>query len=374
MQPSVHSSPPTRASVPVVSMSPLLHARPRPLGARRVQVRVAAGATGTEGPGAARGMTRGWRVGKGLTRVAAVPLRDFDAHGNRASKLRPHVDQAGGNRRFGDHGLGHRRGGAVHGYEVVLRSRAQARPTAWSPAWRSPWPAGREGQADRGRSGDEISGRVRGDDRPGRARRRRPRHRVGRRGPGGEEAPLRRARPHLPRDTILATNTSTLPVVEMAMETGRPDRVCGIHFFNPAPVMSLVEVVRPITASDATIAAAKAFAEACGKDAGRGEGPGRVHRQRAAVPLPQQRGAPARERRGHEGRHRHRHEGRVRVPDGAVRPARPGRAWTRRWRSSTRSTRSSATPTTRPSRCCAGWWPPSQLGRKSGQGFYDYRK
>ena len=49
------------------------------------------------------------------------------------------------------------------------------------------------------------------------------------------------------------------------METGRPDKVCGIHFFNPAPVMSLVEVVRPITASDDTIAAAKAFAEACGK-------------------------------------------------------------------------------------------------------------
>ncbi|MFC0080915.1 3-hydroxyacyl-CoA dehydrogenase family protein [Aciditerrimonas ferrireducens] len=66
-------------------------------------------------------------------------------------------------------------------------------------------------------------------------------------------------------DAILATNTSTLPVVDLAMETGRPDRVCGIHFFNPAPVMSLVEVVRPLTASDETIAAAKAFAEACGK-------------------------------------------------------------------------------------------------------------
>ena len=66
--------------------------------------------------------------------------------------------------------------------------------------------------------------------------------------------------------TILATNTSTLPVVELAMETGRPDKVCGVHFFNPAPAMSLVEVVRPITASDATIGAAVAFAEACGKE------------------------------------------------------------------------------------------------------------
>jgi 3-hydroxybutyryl-CoA dehydrogenase len=65
--------------------------------------------------------------------------------------------------------------------------------------------------------------------------------------------------------TILATNTSTLPVVELAMQTGRPDKVCGVHFFNPAPVMTLVEVVRPLTASDETIAAARSFAEACGK-------------------------------------------------------------------------------------------------------------
>ena len=66
---------------------------------------------------------------------------------------------------------------------------------------------------------------------------------------------------------ILATNTSTLPVVEMAMVTQRPDKVVGIHFFNPAPMMKLVEVVRPITASDETVATALAFATTCGKDA-----------------------------------------------------------------------------------------------------------
>lgn len=64
---------------------------------------------------------------------------------------------------------------------------------------------------------------------------------------------------------ILATNTSTLPVVEMAMATQRPDRVCGIHFFNPAPMMALVELVRPLTASDETMAEALAFASECGK-------------------------------------------------------------------------------------------------------------
>jgi 3-hydroxybutyryl-CoA dehydrogenase len=67
--------------------------------------------------------------------------------------------------------------------------------------------------------------------------------------------------------TILATNTSTLPVVEMAMVTSRPEQVCGVHFFNPAPAMSLVEIVRPMTASETTIDAVKAFAEVCGKNA-----------------------------------------------------------------------------------------------------------
>jgi len=66
---------------------------------------------------------------------------------------------------------------------------------------------------------------------------------------------------------ILATNTSTLPVVDLAMATQRPELVCGIHFFNPAPVMKLVEIVRPVTASAQTIERAVAFAERCGKDA-----------------------------------------------------------------------------------------------------------
>jgi 3-hydroxybutyryl-CoA dehydrogenase len=68
-------------------------------------------------------------------------------------------------------------------------------------------------------------------------------------------------------EAILATNTSTLPVIEMAMATRRPDKVLGVHFFNPAPAMSLVEIIAPLTASAETVAEAKAFAEACGKNA-----------------------------------------------------------------------------------------------------------
>jgi 3-hydroxybutyryl-CoA dehydrogenase len=67
-------------------------------------------------------------------------------------------------------------------------------------------------------------------------------------------------------DGILATNTSTLPVVELAVATERPDKVVGVHFFNPAPMMKLVEVIAPLTASPETVEAAKAFATACGKD------------------------------------------------------------------------------------------------------------
>ena len=67
-------------------------------------------------------------------------------------------------------------------------------------------------------------------------------------------------------DAILATNTSTLPVVEMAMVTNRPGQVCGVHFFNPAPAMKLVEIIAPITVDAATIDAVKTFAAGCGKD------------------------------------------------------------------------------------------------------------
>jgi 3-hydroxybutyryl-CoA dehydrogenase len=67
-------------------------------------------------------------------------------------------------------------------------------------------------------------------------------------------------------EALLATNTSTLPVVDLAVQTNRPQAVCGIHFFNPAPAMALVEIVRPLTAANETIEAAKAFAVACGKE------------------------------------------------------------------------------------------------------------
>jgi len=66
-------------------------------------------------------------------------------------------------------------------------------------------------------------------------------------------------------DTIFASNTSSLTVTDMAAATSRPDRFVGLHFFNPVPVMKLVEVVRTIVTSDKTFDAAFDFAKRIGK-------------------------------------------------------------------------------------------------------------
>ncbi len=70
----------------------------------------------------------------------------------------------------------------------------------------------------------------------------------------------------LAAEAILATNTSALSVTEIADVTERPERVVGMHFFNPAPVLKLVEVVRTAHTSDQVFAAAYAFAEKLGKE------------------------------------------------------------------------------------------------------------
>ena len=64
---------------------------------------------------------------------------------------------------------------------------------------------------------------------------------------------------------ILATNTSSLPITKIAAATRRPDRVIGMHFMNPVPLMKLVEVIRGLQTSDATTAETKALAESMGK-------------------------------------------------------------------------------------------------------------
>jgi 3-hydroxybutyryl-CoA dehydrogenase len=64
---------------------------------------------------------------------------------------------------------------------------------------------------------------------------------------------------------VLASNTSSLPIAAIAAAVPRPERVIGMHFFNPVAAMRLVEIVRGPQTSDATVAAARAFAESLGK-------------------------------------------------------------------------------------------------------------
>ena len=68
-----------------------------------------------------------------------------------------------------------------------------------------------------------------------------------------------------PERTILATNTSCLPIMDMAAATGRPDRVLGMHFFNPVPAMKLLEIIRTTATSEATLETGKSFGKSLDK-------------------------------------------------------------------------------------------------------------
>ena len=72
--------------------------------------------------------------------------------------------------------------------------------------------------------------------------------------------------PFVQKHAIFVSNTSSLCITELAAATGRPDRFAGLHFFNPVPLMKLVEVIRALTTSDETYRAVFAFAQSLGKE------------------------------------------------------------------------------------------------------------
>jgi 3-hydroxybutyryl-CoA dehydrogenase len=80
-----------------------------------------------------------------------------------------------------------------------------------------------------------------------------------------KEAVFRRADELFPPEGVLASNTSSIPITSLAAATSRPERVVGMHFFNPVPVLRLVEVIRGLETSEETAAAIVAFAEELGK-------------------------------------------------------------------------------------------------------------
>ena len=81
-----------------------------------------------------------------------------------------------------------------------------------------------------------------------------------------KEDVFRRADEALPEGSILASNTSSIPIGSLAAVTGRPERVIGMHFFNPVPVLRLVEVIRADATSDETASAIVALARDLGKE------------------------------------------------------------------------------------------------------------
>jgi 3-hydroxybutyryl-CoA dehydrogenase len=82
---------------------------------------------------------------------------------------------------------------------------------------------------------------------------------------GVKEKIFRRADDVLPAEAILASNTSSIPITSLAAVTARPEKVIGMHFFNPVPVLALVEVIRAAQTSDETAAAVVALVEELGK-------------------------------------------------------------------------------------------------------------
>jgi 3-hydroxybutyryl-CoA dehydrogenase len=81
-----------------------------------------------------------------------------------------------------------------------------------------------------------------------------------------KEDVFRRADDVLPESAILASNTSSIPITSLAAVTRRPDRVIGMHFFNPVPVLKLVEVIRALQTSDGTAVAIMQLARDLGKE------------------------------------------------------------------------------------------------------------
>ena len=223
---------------------------------------------------------------------------------------------------------------------------------------------------------DAALGRVRVHHRPRRARRPPARRRGGGRGRGGEGRGVPRARQgrRPTRRRSCASNTSSIPIMKLGIATQRPEQVIGIHFFNPVPVLRLVELVTSLLTSPETIAARRrASPPSVLAQAGDPQpGPRRLRRQRAADPVPPvgdpDDGVGLRHRRGH----RHRHGRGLQPPDGPAAPGRPHRARHHAWPSPRACTRSSRSRCTRRRRCCRGWSRPGCSAARPAAGFYDY--
>ena len=174
-----------------------------------------------------------------------------------------------------------------------------------------------------------------------------------------------------PGHAILASNTSSLSITEMAQATSRPDKVVGFHFFYPASVMRLIEVIEGEDTSPETAQAAINFAQAIRKMPIRcGEAPGFVVNRilNSSVSELWRFQEETGDRRQGDRPARRRVEGRA---DGAVLPGRPARPrhGAARGRAPARAPTAIASTSTRG---CASWSAEGKLGAKTGKGFYEH--
>ena len=124
-----------------------------------------------------------------------------------------------------------------------------------------------------------------------------------------------------PANTILASNTSSLPITKIATATKRPEKVIGMHFFNPAPVMKLVEIIKGIATDDATTKAVVECAEGLGKSPVEVEDFPGFAANRVVVPMLNE--ACPHGRRCFQRRHRRCLQTRLQPSDGTARTVRP---------------------------------------------------
>ena len=262
---------------------------------------------------------------------------------------------------------------AAAGYKTIVREVERRLPRQGpGPHQEVPRRRRREGQGHRRGEGHDARQPVGHDEVRG-LEGLRPDHRGDHREPRREGArPTRRSTAVVGDDTIFCSNTSSLCITELAATTKRPDRFGGLHFFNPVPLMKLVEVIRGLTTSDETYQTVFAFAQSLGKEPITApDKPGFIV-NRLLVPYLLDAIRCVRERPRHDRGHRQGHEAR----HAAI-----------RWGRSRCSTSSASTrPTTSPTSCSRsirepGYAPPpllkrmvlaGRLGRKTGQGFYKY--
>ena len=126
---------------------------------------------------------------------------------------------------------------------------------------------------------------------------------------------------------ILATNTSSIPIMKLGIATARPEQVVGIHFFNPVPVLRLVELVTSLLTSPETAEDGRAVRHRAARQERHPQpGPGRLRRQRPARAVPAVGDPDDGVGLRHRGGHRHRHGRGLQPPDGTAAPVRPDRA------------------------------------------------